>query len=177
MRVYRSMVFAITASMLLLTSGAARGQSELLIWDGEPGSVANPLPDITGLIYEWPVGINLRGIVFDDAARQRITVVVPYRAPITFELINFEARAGFIWDGFLTPDPNASDADIAYSWYGFAPGGPQMTITVLRGVMAATIQYGGRRVYAVGGPYADQVLREFDLVYLSEEMIFVGKFE
>ena len=56
MRAYWSVVFAITASVLLLTSGAARGQSELLIWDGAPGTVSKPLPDIAGMVYEWSVG-------------------------------------------------------------------------------------------------------------------------
>lgn len=122
-----------------------RAESNLLVWDGEPGANENPPPDLPGAEREWRVNTNMRGIMQNEHARAQIRVVFPGRPPRVFELRSVEPIAGFEFFGHFDyrPNPQLPDSAISYSWYG-ASGSDQLTIAVWNGRMSATIQSNDR---------------------------------
>lgn len=162
----RTSSFSLLLAPLLLV-GTSVSASELLRWDGTPGSVENELPrSIAGVVHEWPVDVNLRDIVANADARRSIDVDVPGESDLTFKMINFNEKSGFIVIGEdedidVVPDPDAPDESLSYFWYGSSEH-HQMTISVWRGRMVATIQAEGRS-YSVSARESRPVLQEFDL--------------
>jgi hypothetical protein len=149
-----------------------QSESDLITWQGEPGSIENPLPEIIGVKHEWPIGLNLRGIIENAAARAEIRVELPDVSDLVFTLRNFDASSGFITIGDgdeldIAPDPNVPDSELSYSWYG-ASEHYQMTISVWRGRMSATVQTAGD-VYSIGAHEQQPVLRSFDRALLLGE--------
>lgn len=146
----------------LFIAPVAFAQSNLLRWDGPPGSVEHPNPGIRGAEREWPVGINMREIMANDRARSKVRVIVPGHPPLVFSAIDIEPTSGFriVRDFEYEPDPNVPDSGLTYTWFGNA-GSRQMTIAVHKGRMSATIQFDDR-VYSISSRNGQPVIRQFD---------------
>ncbi|MBI2398358.1 MAG: hypothetical protein HYV17_11220 [Xanthomonadales bacterium] len=148
--------------MAIATASSAWAQSNLFSWQGQPGSVEHPRPNIRGAEREWPVGVNIRAVMASERARSSIRVLVPGRPPLVFQQRNVEPLRGFrILDNFdYEPDPAVPDSGLTYTWYG-SSGSKQMTMSVYEGRVSATIQFDDR-VFSISSRDGQQVVRQFD---------------
>lgn len=148
--------------VFLFVAPVAFAQSNLLRWNGPPGSIEHPDPGIRGAEREWPVGLNMREVMANERARSRIRVHVPGRTPLVFTAINIEPTSGFriVGNYEYEPNPDVPDSELSYTWFGNA-GSRQMTIAVHKGRMSATIQFDDR-VYAISSRDGQSVIRQFD---------------
>ena len=136
------------------------------IWPEHPEAPGRPGPREGAVEREWDVRIDMRGIVANTAAIEKIGVRLP-DGERTFFMRRIALDAGFelVGEDDFEIRPGARDEEISYSWYGEAEA-EQMTIAVHEGVMSATIT-GSRGVYSLIRQRALPVLQRIDTSRIS----------
>ncbi len=159
--------FCLLSLRLALCLPAVAMSSEFFsVWPGHPQAPELPGPPRTVVAREWRVELNMRGIVANNAAVQRISVRLP-DGERSFTMRLFSDIEGFelVGEDDFQIRPGARDEEISYSWSGVA-GGEQMTIAVYRGVMSATIT-GPRGVFSLIRRDGRPVFQQIDVSRIS----------
>lgn len=157
--------------MSVFSASHANAASDFFrIWPNHPAAPVRPGPEGSAIRHEWDVEVDMRGIVANSEAMRTILVKMPDGHNLRFDNVSFSDISGFelVGEFDFQVDPDASDSDISYTWYGTS-GSAQMTIAVWQGVMSATIT-GIPSTLSVQQMRSHTRLREFDLSRVPPEV-------
>lgn len=127
-----------------------------------PNDAALPAPNFrpaaVGVLAEHPVAPNVRALAA-AGARARLTIPLPTGRAIVLQAVRFDPVEGFVFDERFdaVPDPNVSDDQLTYHWYGVGRG-MEASLTVHRGLLVGRI-VNGAETYAVSRALGQPILR------------------
>lgn len=156
---------AIFAILALLFVGQVSAQTQFFrVYPGHPSM--SPLPPQPGaapaIEIEYPVSIDMRGIVLDRKARSEWSLRMPDGNVKVFRENRFNAVEGFVALGDLDvqPDPALPDAAVSWNWFGTS-GRESLIVSQHRGRLSGTL-IGIDRNYAITQSRGQTVFRRIN---------------
>lgn len=155
-------IFAVLAVLL---AGQVSAQTQFFrVYPGHPSM--SPLPPQPGgpaaIEVEYPVSIDMRGIVLDRTTRSEWALRMPDGSVKVFRESRFDAVEGFVALGELDvqPDPKLPDTAISWNWFGTA-GRESLTVSAHRGHLSGTL-IGIEKNFAIAQSRGNTVFRRIN---------------
>lgn len=147
---------------LLLASSAIAQTAFFTVWPGHPDFSPLPPPAIPGVEVDYPIAVDVRGLVLNASTRQRYSLRFADGTVKVFEQKRFEGEQGFVALGpsDIQPDPNLPDSALSWYWFGMA-GNESLSAAVYQGRMSATVIAQGKH-FAITEAQGDLVFRQFN---------------
>jgi hypothetical protein len=147
----------------LLMSVLANAQTAFFtIWPGHPDFSPLPPSSVTGVEVEYPIAVNVRTLVADNASRAGYSLQLGDGSNLVFAQQRFVPIQGFIGLGQtdIQPDPEVPDSDLGYYWYGTSQNS-SFIFSVHQGRLSGTI-ITAEKHFALTESRGQLVLRRFN---------------
>lgn len=149
-------------TLLLVSSSGFAQTSFFTIWPGHPDFSPLPPPPIPGVEAEYPVSVDVRALVLDDATRQQFSVRFADGSTRVFGQRRFVGEEGFVALGAsdIQPDPSLPDSALSYYWFGMSEN-ETISVGVHHGRISATVITAARH-FALTEADGGLVFRQFN---------------